>query len=57
LRGQWYSKECAESVTAYGRKYIQQVMDEARKVNFEVIYGDSLPYDRYIFIKFNNEDI
>ncbi len=56
-RARWYSKECAESVTAYGRKYIQQVMDEARKVNFNVIYGDSLPYDRYIFIKFNNGDI
>ena len=56
-RARWYSKECAESVTAYGRKYIQQVMDEARRVNFKVIYGDSLPYDRYIFIKFNNKDI
>ncbi len=40
-RARWYSKECAESVTAYGRKYIQQVMDEARKECFDVIYGDT----------------
>jgi len=40
-RARWYSKECAESVTAYGRKYIQYVMDEAKKVNFDVIYGDT----------------
>jgi len=40
-RARWYSKECAESVTAYGRKYIQKVMDEAKKQNFNVIYGDT----------------
>ncbi|MDI6730682.1 MAG: DNA-directed DNA polymerase, partial [Candidatus Altarchaeum sp.] len=40
-RARWYSKECVESVTAYGRKYIQQVMDEARNSCFDVIYGDT----------------
>jgi len=40
-RARWYSKECAESTTALGRKYIQDVIHEAEKNNFKVIYGDT----------------
>ncbi len=37
----WYSIECAESITAYGKYYINKLMDEASKQRFKVIYGDT----------------
>ncbi|MBW2993597.1 DNA-directed DNA polymerase [Candidatus Woesearchaeota archaeon] len=37
----WYSIECAKSVTAYGRYYINMVIDEAKKQGFNVIYSDT----------------
>ncbi len=37
----WYCKECAEGVTALGRKYLQDLIDEARKKDFHVIYADT----------------
>lgn len=37
----WYSIECAKSVTAYGRYYINMVIDEAKKQNFKVVYSDT----------------
>ncbi|MBI2670655.1 hypothetical protein HYX18_01590 [Candidatus Woesearchaeota archaeon] len=37
----WYSKETAEAITAYGRKYIQDVIKEAQRHNFDVIYSDT----------------
>ena len=37
----WYSRECAESITAFGREWIQRVMSEAEKDGFEIIYGDT----------------
>lgn len=36
----WYSREAAEAVTAYGRKYIKDTIEEAKK-EFEVVYGDT----------------
>ncbi|MEM4266920.1 MAG: DNA-directed DNA polymerase, partial [Candidatus Nanoarchaeia archaeon] len=36
----WYSRECAESITAFARYYIQKTIREAEK-EFEVIYGDT----------------
>ncbi len=36
----WYSRECAESITAFARYYIQRTIEEAKK-EFEVIYGDT----------------
>ncbi len=56
-RARWYSKECAEATSAFGRQYIHKTVKSANDAGFEVVYGDSLPYDRYIFIKFKNEDI
>ncbi|MGC8651716.1 MAG: DNA-directed DNA polymerase [Candidatus Micrarchaeia archaeon] len=40
-RSRWYSRECAASVTAYGRQYIKMAMDNATTAGFEVIYGDT----------------
>ncbi|MBN2095553.1 MAG: ribonuclease H-like domain-containing protein [Candidatus Aenigmarchaeota archaeon] len=37
----WYSKECAESITALGRGYIQTTILEAEKAGLKVIYGDT----------------
>ncbi len=40
-RFRWYCRECAESVTAWGRQYVQLVANEARKEGFETLYGDT----------------
>ncbi len=40
-RSRWYSRECAGSVTAYGRQYIKEAISEAEKAGFKVIYGDT----------------
>lgn len=40
-RARWYSKECAEAITAWARKYIKEVMDKAEAFGFKVIYGDT----------------
>ncbi|MDP7506152.1 MAG: DNA-directed DNA polymerase [Candidatus Woesearchaeota archaeon] len=37
----WYSLECAKSVTAYGRKYINMVIDDAKEEGFNVVYSDT----------------
>ncbi len=37
----WYSIECANSITAYGRYYITKVIDRAKQQGFNVIYSDT----------------
>lgn len=37
----WYCRECAESSAAFGRFYIKQTIDHARKEGFDVLYGDT----------------
>ena len=37
----WYSFDCARSITAYGRKYIENLIESANKKNISVIYGDT----------------
>jgi len=37
----WYSIECARSITAYGRYYIQKVIEDAKKAGFKVLYSDT----------------
>jgi DNA polymerase I len=49
----WYSYECAESVTAFGRDYIKQVISIFEKKDFKVIYSDT----DSIFILLGNQDI
>ncbi len=37
----WYSRICAKSIAAWGRFYIQKVIEFAKNRNFRVIYGDT----------------
>jgi DNA polymerase I/DNA polymerase-2 len=37
----WYSKECAESVTAFGRDWIIRILNEAELKGFRPLYGDT----------------
>ncbi len=37
----WYSRVCAQSITAWGRYYIQRVIKRAQNLGYEVIYGDT----------------
>jgi DNA polymerase I len=40
-RFRWYSIECAESITAWGREFIQDTMKKAEKFGFKAIYADT----------------
>jgi DNA polymerase I len=40
-RSRWYSKESAESITAWGRQYIGDVIEEAGHEGYLVVYGDT----------------
>ena len=37
----WYSWECAESITAWARYYIKDLIKKAEEKGFKVIYGDT----------------
>ncbi|MEB3759900.1 MAG: DNA polymerase II [Desulfurococcales archaeon] len=37
----WYCRECAESITAWGRTIILKAAEQARKLGLKVIYGDT----------------
>lgn len=37
----WYSKECAMSITALGRKYILDVIGKAQGQNIKILYADT----------------
>ncbi|MEK6949626.1 MAG: DNA-directed DNA polymerase, partial [Nanoarchaeota archaeon] len=37
----WYSLECAQATTAFGRYYIKDVMAKAQTSGFRVLYGDT----------------
>lgn len=40
-RFRWYSLECAESITAWGREYIKETMKKAEEYGFKAIYADT----------------
>jgi len=40
-RFRWYSIECAESITAWGRDYIKATMQKAEEYGFKAIYADT----------------
>ncbi|WP_297503790.1 DNA polymerase domain-containing protein [Thermococcus sp.] len=51
-KARWYCKECAESVTAWGRGYIEMTMREIEeKFGFRVLYADSVTGDTEIIIR------
>lgn len=37
----WYSIECAQATTAFGRYYIKKVIEKAQKSGFKVLYSDT----------------
>ncbi|ADP77702.1 replicative DNA polymerase I [Methanothermus fervidus DSM 2088] len=37
----WYCIECAEAITAWGRKYIKETIKEAEKFGFHTVYADT----------------
>lgn len=41
LGARWYCRECAEAVTAWGRRTILRAIDIARSLGLKVIYGDT----------------
>ena len=40
-RFRWYTNECAESITAWGREYIKDTIKKAEKYGFTTIYADT----------------
>jgi len=40
-RSRWYSRPCAESVTAWGRKHIMETIATAETSGFQVLYADT----------------
>ncbi|MBU0586786.1 DNA-directed DNA polymerase [Candidatus Micrarchaeota archaeon] len=40
-RSRWYSRECAESVTAWGRMHILDAAKKAENAGFKVLYADT----------------
>ncbi len=49
----WYCRECAESVTAWGRQTIKKAIEYARSLGLDVIYGDT----DSIFVSYDPEKI
>jgi DNA polymerase elongation subunit (family B) len=52
IAARWYKKECAESVTAFGRYYIKKIANIAKDFGFEIIYGDT----DSLMLTYNKED-
>ncbi len=50
-RFRWFRRECGESVTAYGRQYIQDTIGKAEAEGFGTLYGDSLTSERFVTIQ------
>ncbi len=40
-QARWYSIECAASITAWGREYINKVITSAKRKGLKVLYGDT----------------
>lgn len=37
----WYSIECSEAITAWGREFLKKTMDKAEEKSFKVVYADT----------------
>ncbi|MBW6462340.1 MAG: ribonuclease H-like domain-containing protein [DPANN group archaeon] len=53
----WYKRECAESVTAFGRSYIHHTIDTAKDFGLKTIYGDSITKNRFVTILDNERKL
>lgn len=40
-RSRWYSRDCAGSITAYGRQHIKETIVHAENAGFRVLYSDT----------------
>ncbi|MDD4353964.1 MAG: DNA polymerase domain-containing protein, partial [Candidatus Nanoarchaeia archaeon] len=52
-QSRWYSMECSASITAWGRQYINNLIERAKSSKFEVVYGDT---DSCFFILPKNDE-
>ncbi|MBI5223445.1 hypothetical protein HY990_03410 [Candidatus Micrarchaeota archaeon] len=53
-RSRWYSRPCAESVTAWGRMHIAETIARAEASGFQVLYADT---DSVFLIYKNKDDV
>jgi DNA polymerase Pol2 len=53
-RSRWYSRPCAESVTAWGRKHIMETIEAAERAGFTVLYSDT---DSVFLLYKNKQDV
>ncbi len=53
-RSRYYSRECGESVTAYGRKHITETIEKAERSGFKVLYADT--DSTFLLMENNNKD-
>ena len=37
----WYSGDCAKAISAFSRKYIKQVIEQAKSTGFDILYSDT----------------
>ncbi len=49
-RARWYSRACGESITAWARHYVQNLISKAEDAGFKVIYGDSVTGERFVTV-------
>ncbi|MEM0147581.1 MAG: DNA polymerase domain-containing protein [Candidatus Micrarchaeaceae archaeon] len=54
-RSRWYSRDCAASVTAWGRQYIKEAIENAEEAGFKVLYGDSISGKSKVILKKNGK--
>lgn len=53
IGARWYCRQCAEAVTAWGRKTILSAIEYAKKLGLDVIYGDT----DSLFVKYDKEKV
>lgn len=53
-RSRWYSRECGESVTSWGRQHINSTLEKAEKKGFKTLYADT---DSVFLIYENKEKV
>ena len=56
-RSRWYNRNCAESVTAWGRQHITEAEKKAEEAGFRVLYMDSITEERFIPILYPNGNL